>query len=177
MFGFPFTSLYSSAVAVFLVPGQGDESRHCVGLSYRGRIQRKTCCMGPMPKLTITSPYVHFKVDSNTFTTDNPMPVLPESTLVLNPMPESTLSPSQGLGIWPHVRQATRVGGPVRQTDVIAGFSLQSGTMNWASGSYTVDSAKMKNISRWVWQSRSIPSVMDIGIGIYLFKQWIINGV
>ncbi len=27
-----------------------------------------------MPKLTITSPYIHSKVDSNTFTMDNPMP-------------------------------------------------------------------------------------------------------
>ncbi len=27
-----------------------------------------------MPELTITSPYVHSRVDSNTFTTGNPMP-------------------------------------------------------------------------------------------------------
>jgi hypothetical protein len=31
----------------------------------------------PTPELTITSPYVHFRVDSNTFTMDN----MPESTL------------------------------------------------------------------------------------------------
>jgi hypothetical protein len=37
----------------------------------------------PMPELTITSSYVH----SNTFTMGNPMP-------------ESTLTPSQGLWIW-----------------------------------------------------------------------------
>jgi len=37
-------------------------------------------------ELTITSPYVHFRVESNTFTMGNPMP-------------ESTLSPSQGLWI------------------------------------------------------------------------------
>jgi hypothetical protein len=42
-----------------------------------------------MPELTITSPYVHSRVDSNTFTMGNPMP-------------ESTLSPCQGLWIWPH---------------------------------------------------------------------------
>jgi hypothetical protein len=46
-------------------------------LGTRGRIQRKTWCMGPyMPELTITSPYV----DSNTFTIGNP---LLESTLIL----------------------------------------------------------------------------------------------
>ncbi len=33
-----------------------------------------------MKKKTITSPYVHSRVDSNTFTTGNPMP---ESTLTL----------------------------------------------------------------------------------------------
>jgi hypothetical protein len=41
-----------------------------------------------MPELTITSPYVHSRVDSNTFT-------------IGNPMPGSTLSSSQGLWIWP----------------------------------------------------------------------------
>jgi hypothetical protein len=49
-----------------------------------------------MPELTITSPYVHSRVDSNTFTMGNPMP---ESTLNYS-MPESTLFPSQGLWIW-----------------------------------------------------------------------------
>ncbi len=43
-----------------------------------------------MPELTKTSPYVHSRVDSNTFTMDNPMP-------------ESTLSHSQRLWIWPLV--------------------------------------------------------------------------
>jgi hypothetical protein len=42
----------------------------------------------PLPELTITLPYVHSRVDSNTFTMGNPMP-------------ESTLSSSQGLWIWP----------------------------------------------------------------------------
>jgi hypothetical protein len=37
--------------------------------------------LDPMPELTITSPYVHSRVDSNTFTMDNP---LPESTLFLS---------------------------------------------------------------------------------------------
>ncbi len=39
----------------------------------------------PMPELTTTSPYVHSRVDSNTFTMGNPMP-------------ESTFYPSQGFG-------------------------------------------------------------------------------
>jgi hypothetical protein len=47
-----------------------------------------------MSELTITSPYVPSRVDSNTFTMGNPMP---ESTL--NPIPEPTLSTSQGLWI------------------------------------------------------------------------------
>jgi hypothetical protein len=34
----------------------------------------------PMPEMTITSPYVHSRVDSSTFTMGNPMP---ESTLTL----------------------------------------------------------------------------------------------
>jgi hypothetical protein len=54
-----------------------------------------------MPELTITSPYVHTKVDSNTFTMGlgNPMPdsTQPYAKVDLNPMPESTLSFSQGL--------------------------------------------------------------------------------
>ncbi len=70
----------------------------CHGSSnqYRGRIQRKTWCMWLLLKLTIPSPYVHSRVDSNTFTKGNPMP---ESTLTL--MPASTLSRSQVLWIWP----------------------------------------------------------------------------
>ncbi len=43
----------------------------------------------PMPELTMTSPYVHSRVDSNTFTMGNPSQSRP------NPMPE--LSPSQRL--------------------------------------------------------------------------------
>jgi hypothetical protein len=43
----------------------------------------------PMPVLTITSPNVHSRVNSNTFTKSNPMQS--------RPLPESTLSPSQGL--------------------------------------------------------------------------------
>jgi hypothetical protein len=51
--------------------------------------QEKHGVWDPMPELTITtSPYVHSRVDSNTFTMGNPMP-------------GSTLSPSQGLRIWP----------------------------------------------------------------------------
>ncbi len=50
----------------------------------------------PMPELTITSPYVHSRVDSNTFTMGNPMP-----ELIITLARELTLSPSQGLRIWP----------------------------------------------------------------------------
>ncbi len=48
----------------------------------RGRIQRKSWCTvwDSMLELTITLPYVHSRVDSNTFTMGNPMP---ESTLTL----------------------------------------------------------------------------------------------
>jgi hypothetical protein len=42
----------------------------------------------PMPEFTLTSPYVHSRVDSNTFT-------------MCNPMPEPNLSSRQGLKIWP----------------------------------------------------------------------------
>ncbi len=44
----------------------------------------KTWCLGPYAGVYYTSPYVHSKVDSNTFTMGNPMS-------------ESTLSSSQGL--------------------------------------------------------------------------------
>ncbi len=51
--------------------------------------------MGLYSKLTITSPYVHSRVDSNTFT-------MGWATRVdLRPAPESALSPNQGLWIWP----------------------------------------------------------------------------
>jgi hypothetical protein len=35
--------------------------------------QEKHGVWDPMPELTITSPYVHSRVDSNTFTMGNPM--------------------------------------------------------------------------------------------------------
>jgi hypothetical protein len=35
--------------------------------------KEKTWCMGPrIPELTMTSPYVHSRVDSNTFTSGHP---------------------------------------------------------------------------------------------------------
>jgi hypothetical protein len=47
-----------------------------------------------MPELTtITSPYVHSRVDSNTFTMGNRTPDGETARVDLNPMPESTLSP------------------------------------------------------------------------------------
>jgi hypothetical protein len=54
--------------------------------------------MGPsysVPELTVTSAYVHSRVDSNTFTMGKPVP---ESTLTLC---KSRLFPSQGLWILP----------------------------------------------------------------------------
>ncbi len=60
------------------------------GVALWGRIQKKHGVWDPMPEfeLTITSPNVHSRVDFNTFTMGNPMP-------------ESALSLSQGLWIWP----------------------------------------------------------------------------
>jgi len=52
-----------------------------------GRIQRKHCVCDPKPELTFDY-HVHSRVDSNTFTMGNPMP-------------GSTLSPSQRLWIRP----------------------------------------------------------------------------
>ncbi len=67
----------------------------------RGRIQRQTWCMGDgtlcRSLLNIASPYVHSRVDSNTFTMGNPMP---ESTLSLC---QSRLFPPVrefGFGFW-----------------------------------------------------------------------------
>jgi hypothetical protein len=58
----------------------------------------KTWCIGPMQESTITSPYVHSIVDTNTFTMGQSRP---------NPMPELTLSPRQRLWIWTLVSWAS----------------------------------------------------------------------
>jgi hypothetical protein len=50
----------------------------------------------PMPELAATSPYVHSRVDSQNIYHGQPY-----ATVEMNPMPVSTLSPSQGLWIWP----------------------------------------------------------------------------
>jgi hypothetical protein len=50
-----------------------------------------------MPELTITSPFVHSRVD-NRFTMSMEQPY---ATVDLNTMPESTLSPRQGIWICP----------------------------------------------------------------------------
>jgi hypothetical protein len=52
----------------------------------------------PMPELTITSPFVHSIESTSTY--------LPWAgdRVDLSPMPESTLSPSHGLWIWPQIR-------------------------------------------------------------------------
>ncbi len=66
----------------------------------------QTWCMrgwDHMPELTITSPYVHSRVDSNTFTLCNPMP---ESILTL--CQSCLFLPVKGLWIWPlHKCQTT----------------------------------------------------------------------
>jgi hypothetical protein len=53
--------------------------------------------MGCMPELKITSPYVVARVDSNNFSMGIGKPF---ASVDLSPLPESTLSPSQGLRIW-----------------------------------------------------------------------------
>jgi hypothetical protein len=58
-----------------------------IGMFPKAEYKEKHCEWDPIPELTITSPHVQSRVDSNTFTMGNPMP-------------ESTLSPSQGLWIW-----------------------------------------------------------------------------
>ncbi len=67
----------------------------------------------PMPELTITSPYVHSRVDSNTFT-------------MANPMPESTFSPSQRLWIWPLLTVETEANGDSRSTNERCPFLVGS---------------------------------------------------
>ncbi len=59
---------------------EGKYQDYCNVCAARSRIQRKHGVWDPMPDLTIISPYVHSRVDSNTFTMGNPMPV---STLSL----------------------------------------------------------------------------------------------
>ncbi len=74
-------------------------NRHVIVVEYKrkGRIQRKKIYVwDPMPELTITSPYVHSRVDLNTFTMGIGQPY---ARVDLNPMPEFSLSPSQGLWI------------------------------------------------------------------------------
>jgi hypothetical protein len=70
----------------------------------RGRIQRETFVWDPMTELTITSPYFHSRTrfNCNTFTMGTGQPY---ARVDLNPMPESTLSLSQGLWIWPQIWQ------------------------------------------------------------------------
>jgi hypothetical protein len=52
--------------------------------------QRKAWCMGPYAGVDYTLPYVRSTANSNTCIMG-----------IGNPMPESTLSPSQGFWIWP----------------------------------------------------------------------------
>jgi hypothetical protein len=62
----------------------------------------------PMPVLTITSPHVHSRVDSNTFTMGNPMP---EPTLTL--CKRRLYSPARdfGFSLWGHIyNEGTEMG-------------------------------------------------------------------
>jgi hypothetical protein len=61
----------------------------------------------PMPELTITSPYVNSRVDSNTFTMGIGQPY---ARVDFDPMPKLTLFPSQGLWIWPRDYKGGRGG-------------------------------------------------------------------
>ncbi len=51
-----------------------------ISISTMAESKEKHGAWNPMPELTKTSPYVHSRVDSNTFTMGNP---IPESTLTL----------------------------------------------------------------------------------------------
>ncbi len=51
---------------------------------FRGGIQIKTWLMGPYAAVDCASPYVHFRVDSNTFTMGNP---IPEGAMLVHPRP------------------------------------------------------------------------------------------
>jgi hypothetical protein len=48
----------------------------CIYVYTEAESKENHCVWDPMPELTITSPYVHSRVDSNTFTMGNPMPEL-----------------------------------------------------------------------------------------------------
>jgi hypothetical protein len=60
-------------------------------------IHSKRNIVDPMPELTIISPYVDSRVDSNTFT----MGMQPCARVDLDPMPQSTLSLGHCIRIWP----------------------------------------------------------------------------
>jgi hypothetical protein len=65
-----------------------------------GRIHRKKHGVwDPMPELTITSPYVHSRADSNTFTMGIGIGQ-PYARVNLNLMPESTFIPPSGFSLW-----------------------------------------------------------------------------
>ncbi len=66
----------------------------------RDRIKEKYGVWDPMPELTLTSSYVHSRVNSNTFTMSNPTVY---ARVDRYPMPELTFSPSQGIWIWPEI--------------------------------------------------------------------------
>jgi hypothetical protein len=53
---------------------------HGLHISHEAESKEKLGVWDPLPEVTITSPYVHSRVDFSTFTMDNPMP---ESILTL----------------------------------------------------------------------------------------------
>ena len=67
----------------------------CVNKYTEAEFKEKHGVWDPMPELTITSPYVHSRVDSNTFTMGNPML---ESSLTL--CQSRLYPPSQRLWMW-----------------------------------------------------------------------------
>jgi hypothetical protein len=83
----------------------------------RGRIQRKAWCLGPYAGAA--SPYVHSRVDSNTLTMSK-QPL--QARVDLNPMPESTLSPSQGLWIWSQANNTPNAPPGLRYIEIWAGL-------------------------------------------------------
>ncbi len=55
-------------------------TKGAAGMESEAESKEKHVVLDPMPEPTITSPYVHSIVDSNTFIMGNPMP---DSTLIL----------------------------------------------------------------------------------------------
>jgi hypothetical protein len=70
----------------------------CRAEEYRGRILRKTWCMGPYAGVDYNLTLCPLQIRLQHI-----YPGQPSARVGLNPTPESTLSPSQGLWIWPQL--------------------------------------------------------------------------